>query len=576
MTKFICETKNLSKKYKDFYALKNVNLTIPKGEIYGLVGENGAGKTTLIRLLTGLNFKSEGEIILFGHKDNLQHERSKIGCTIEMPALYKDMTASQNLEVQRIQRGIPNKKCITDTLELIGLSNAGKKRVANFSLGMKQRLALGVALLGEPEFLILDEPVNGLDPTGIIELRELLKKLVKEREVTILISSHILSELHQLATCYGFLHKGELLKQISAEELNEECKRHICLRTDNIQKTTLLLEQKGNINNYSVYPDNSIRIYECLDNVRMISKLLSSNGVIIDEISVQGENLETYFENLIGDEKMFNQIRAEFYKLFHTKALYLTFALILAVFGIFSIGGQQQFVASSSSLDETWKIGETVGFLARAYSDTAHPLIEEIIRTATSYTVFFWLIVLIFSVIFFSREYTDSTIKIAIASGQSRIKFFVAKYIVISITSIFLYFSFIMIAFIIECAKFNIPIQLFPMLKIAGLNCMIMGAFIGITLMLCVIFKHTAIVVGAMSLFTFSGPLIYMMTWDNMSTQSWRVLTYLKINPMYYWMNTCSYNMINNLEINILIYFVGTVIITFLVSALILRKQEIR
>lgn len=303
MKKFICETKNLSKKYKDFYALKNVNLTIPKGEIYGLVGENGAGKTTLIRLLTGLNFKSEGEIILFGHQDNLQHERSKIGCTIEMPALYKDMTASQNLEVQRIQRGIPNKKCITDTLELIGLSNAGKKRVANFSLGMKQRLALGVALLGEPEFLILDEPVNGLDPTGIIELRELLKKLVKEREVTILISSHILSELHQLATCYGFLHKGELLKQISTEELNEECKRHICLRTDNIQKTTLLLEQKGKINNYSVYPDNSIRIYECLENVRMISKLLSSNGVIIDEISVQGENLETYFENLIGGRK---------------------------------------------------------------------------------------------------------------------------------------------------------------------------------------------------------------------------------------------------------------------------------
>ena len=261
MTKFICETKNLSKKYKDFYALKNVNLTIPKGEIYGLVGENGAGKTTLIRLLTGLNFKSEGEIILFGHKDNLQHERSKIGCTIEMPALYKDMTASQNLEVQRIQRGIPNKKCITDTLELIGLSNAGKKRVANFSLGMKQRLALGVALLGEPEFLILDEPVNGLDPTGIIELRELLKKLVKEREVTILISSHILSELHQLATCYGFLHKGELLKQISTEELNEECKRHICLRTDNIQKTTLLLEQKGNINNYSVYVMCNIQTY---------------------------------------------------------------------------------------------------------------------------------------------------------------------------------------------------------------------------------------------------------------------------------------------------------------------------
>lgn len=234
---------------------------------------------------------------------------------------------------------------------------------------------------------------------------------------------------------------------------------------------------------------------------------------------------------------MYNQIRAEFYKLFHTKALYLTFALILAVFGIFSIGGQQQFVVSSSSVDETWKIGETVGFLARAYSDQVHPMIEEIIRTATSYTVFFWLIVLIFSVVFFSREYTDSTIKIAIASGQSRLKFFIAKYIVITVTSIILYFSFIMVAFIIECTKYNVPIQLLPMLKIAGLNCMVMGAFIGITLMLCVIFKHTAIVVGTMSLFTFSGPLIYMMTWDNMSAQSWRVLTYLKINPMYYWMN---------------------------------------
>lgn len=303
MQELICETRNLSKRYRDFYALKNVNLKISKGEIYGLVGENGAGKTTLIRLLTGLNFRSDGEIILFGHSDNLQYERSRIGCTIEMPALYKDMTATQNLEVQRIQRGIPNRKCIAETLELVGLADAGKKRAANFSLGMRQRLVLGIALLGEPDFLILDEPVNGLDPTGIIELRELLKKLVKERKITILISSHILSELHQLATCYGFLHKGELLKQISAAELEEECKRNICLRTDNVQKTTLILEQKLNIHNYSVYPDHSVRIYEGLDNIRGISKLLSENDVLIDEISVQGENLETYFENLIGGRK---------------------------------------------------------------------------------------------------------------------------------------------------------------------------------------------------------------------------------------------------------------------------------
>ena len=168
---------------------------------------------------------------------------------------------------------------------------------------MKQRLALGVALLGEPEFLILDEPVNGLDPTGIIELRRLLKSLVRERGTTILISSHILSELYQLATCYGFLHKGELLKQISAEELNESCKRHICLRTDNAQKTALLLEQKIGIKNYAVYPDGSVRVYDGLDQVRSISKMLSEHNVLIDEISVQGEDLETYFENLIRGGK---------------------------------------------------------------------------------------------------------------------------------------------------------------------------------------------------------------------------------------------------------------------------------
>lgn len=220
-----------------------------------------------------------------------------------MPALYKDMTAEQNLEVQRIQRGIPKKDCISDTLKLVGLSDAGAKRVSNFSLGMKQRLALGVALLGEPEFLILDEPVNGLDPTGIIELRRLLKRLVQERGTTILISSHILSELHQLATCYGFLHKGELLKQISAEELNEVCKRHICLRTDDTKKTALLLEQTAGIRNYSVYSDGSVRVYEELDQVRSISKMLSDHNVLIDEISVQGEDLETYFENLIGGRR---------------------------------------------------------------------------------------------------------------------------------------------------------------------------------------------------------------------------------------------------------------------------------
>ncbi len=300
MTEIICQTKDLCKNYKNFHALENVNLSIKRGEIYGLIGENGAGKSTLIRILTGLAFKSSGIINLFGKTEHLQYERTKIGCTVEMPALYKDMTAEQNLEIQRVQRGIPDKKCISKTLELVGLNNTRKKKVNNFSLGMKQRLSLAAALLGEPEFLILDEPVNGLDPTGIIELRELLKKLTKENHVTILISSHILSELNQLATCYGFLHHGKLLRQITAVQLDEECRRHIKLKTDDTIRTATILEEKLRIKNYSVYPDNFIRIYEKLEEIHNISKTLFSSGLIVEELSIQGENLETYFENLIG------------------------------------------------------------------------------------------------------------------------------------------------------------------------------------------------------------------------------------------------------------------------------------
>ena len=303
VSEMICQTTELCKNYKNFHVLQNVNLSINRGEIYGLIGENGAGKSTLIRILTGLAFQSSGVVSLFGKTENLRYERAKIGCTVEMPVLYKDMTAKQNLEIQRVQRGIPEKKCISKTLELVGLNNTKKKKVNDFSLGMKQRLALAIALLGEPEFLILDEPVNGLDPTGIIELRELLKKLAKENHVTILISSHILSELNQLATCYGFLHHGKLLKQITATELSEECKRHIKLKTDDTKKTVTVLEEQLKIKTFSIYPDNFIRVYEKLDETHTISKTLSSNGIVVEEISVQGEELETYFENLIGGRK---------------------------------------------------------------------------------------------------------------------------------------------------------------------------------------------------------------------------------------------------------------------------------
>ena len=206
MSEIICQTVNLSKKYKGKVALEKVNINIKKGEIYGLIGENGAGKTTLIKTIAQLIKPIEGNVKLFGqtNENELCRLQKKMGYTIENPALYMDMTARQNLEVIRIEKGIPGTRDIDKVLAMVNLSDTGKKKVKNFSLGMKQRLALAMVLLNEPEVLILDEPLNGLDPTGISELRSLLKKLNTENNITIILSSHILSELHKLATCLDY------------------------------------------------------------------------------------------------------------------------------------------------------------------------------------------------------------------------------------------------------------------------------------------------------------------------------------------------------------------------------------
>ncbi|HEX3027424.1 MAG TPA: ATP-binding cassette domain-containing protein, partial [Clostridia bacterium] len=217
MNEPILETKGLTKKYRGTLALDHMNLTLRRGEIYGFIGENGAGKTTTIRLITGLSFPTEGHLSLFGRsgEKQLQKQRERMGCMVETPALYKNMTAEQNLEAQRIQRGIPEKECIKETLKLVGLSDTGKKAARHFSLGMRQRLGIAMALLNDPEFLILDEPINGLDPSGIVEIRELMKQLNREKGITILVSSHNLSELYQTATRYILLHKGRLLEELS-------------------------------------------------------------------------------------------------------------------------------------------------------------------------------------------------------------------------------------------------------------------------------------------------------------------------------------------------------------------------
>lgn len=237
-------TEYLCKEYRHTVALRDVSITIPRGQIYGLIGENGAGKTTLLRILCGLTRPTRGRLLLFGAADAARQSemRRRMGCLVDGPALYADLTAWQNLKVQCLQRGL-NEADIAPTLQLVGLKDTGSKPAGKFSLGMRQRLGLAVALLGKPEFLVLDEPLNGLDPMGIQELRHLLEKLNREQGMTILLSSHILSELHQLATSYGILHNGQLLEQLTAEELDARCSKYLLVRTDNDRRAVDILRK---------------------------------------------------------------------------------------------------------------------------------------------------------------------------------------------------------------------------------------------------------------------------------------------------------------------------------------------
>ena len=302
MKKVVLKTYNITKKYGEQLAVDNVNMTIKKGDIYGFIGQNGAGKTTLIRLITGLIHKSGGEIELLGanEENELNKARTMVGSLIETPSFYTNMTARENLEVSRLVRNIPGKKCIDEVLELVGLKDVEKKKVKNFSLGMRQRLGIANALMGNPKLLILDEPINGLDPMGIVEIRELLKKINKEKDMTILISSHILSELSELATTYGIISNGKLIEEITAKQLSEKCRQYIDLRVDDTARAVILLERELGISDYEVLEDSNIKVFSNLDTVGEINSLLSRSGIIVESISVKGENLEEYFMNKVG------------------------------------------------------------------------------------------------------------------------------------------------------------------------------------------------------------------------------------------------------------------------------------
>ncbi|EKO1912239.1 ABC transporter ATP-binding protein [Clostridium botulinum] len=298
----ILQTYNLTRKYGTTSVVDNINMNIKKGEIYGFLGRNGAGKTTTLRMIMGLISPTKGGYELFGKKMGDREVFGRIGAIIETPGFYPNLTARENLDIHRRLMGIPNKEYVDEVLETVGLTNYDikKKKVKKYSLGMKQRLGVARALLHKPELLILDEPTNGLDPVGIKEMRETLLDLNKKKEITILVSSHILGEIQQLATKIGIIHNGKLLEEIDYKSFEKKNRHYINLRVNNDKKAVTILEKSMNIKDYEVTEPNKIRIYEMLDKSNDVAKKMISEGIDVYEVNVMNDTLEDYFVRLTG------------------------------------------------------------------------------------------------------------------------------------------------------------------------------------------------------------------------------------------------------------------------------------
>lgn len=300
---YILTTDALGKKYKSFKALQDLHMHIPKGAIYGFVGKNGAGKTTTLRLICGLQEPSSGSYTLYGVKNtdtNIIKSRRRMGAMIDMPSLYQNMSAEENLKEQYRILGLPSFEGIEELLTMVGLKNVGKKMVKDYSLGMKQRLGIAVALAGSPDFLVLDEPTNGLDPQGIIEMRELILKLNREHQITVLISSHILDELSRLATHYGIIDAGYMVKELSVEELEEACRK--CMRAEVSDAKALIrvLDTMGC--EYKVLSDTQVDIFAKL-NISHLALELAKEDCELLSVQERDESLEGYFISLVGGAK---------------------------------------------------------------------------------------------------------------------------------------------------------------------------------------------------------------------------------------------------------------------------------
>lgn len=297
---YVLKTNALSKSYGHFKALNGLSMNVPKGAIYGFVGKNGSGKTTLIRVICGLQEPTSGEYVLYGRKNTdkeVVKSRRRMGAVVETPSIYLDMTAEENLKQQYLILGLPSFDGLNDILKLVGLEGTGKKKAKNFSLGMRQRLGIAIALVGAPDFLVLDEPVNGLDPQGIIEMRELILKLNREQQITVLISSHILDELSKLATHYGFIDNGHIVKEISATELESACRK--CVRMEVSDTKVLARVLDGMKIDYKILSDRKADVFAKL-NVSQFTTALAKENCEVISMQEHDESLESYYISLVG------------------------------------------------------------------------------------------------------------------------------------------------------------------------------------------------------------------------------------------------------------------------------------
>lgn len=303
MSELLLSTHGLTKQFGKQKAVDHVDIHIKKGAIYGFIGRNGAGKTTFLKMISGLSTPTEGEIEMFGHRGKeLNQIRSRVGCLIETPGLYGNMSAYENLYLKCTLFGIHRKDYIEEILRTVGLENVGKKKTKHYSLGMKQRLGIGLALVGEPDLLVLDEPINGLDPQGIAEIRDTVQKLQEERNMTIIISSHILEELSKIATDYGIIHQGSLIQELTRDELMMRCSERIELVLDQPKQAVPVLDSMG-FTNYQVIDKEHIYIFERLNESAALNMELSKAGIMVRGISITNEELEAYFLNLTGGAK---------------------------------------------------------------------------------------------------------------------------------------------------------------------------------------------------------------------------------------------------------------------------------